>query len=52
MEVDPKYVDVTIERFQKLTGEKAIHAGTNLTLEKMKVRRARQKPKAATNAAG
>jgi DNA modification methylase len=41
MEVDPKYVDVTIERFQKQTGEKAIHAGTNLTFEKMKIRRAK-----------
>jgi DNA modification methylase len=52
MEVDPKYVDVTIERFQKLTGETAVHAATKLTFEKMQVRRARQNPKAGANAAG
>lgn len=28
MELDPAYVDVTIRRFQKLTGEHAIHAET------------------------
>ena len=28
MELDPAYVDVTIRRFQKLTGEQAIHAET------------------------
>ena len=46
MEVDPKYVDLTIERFQKLAGEKAVHAATGLTFEEMHLRRATQNPKA------
>jgi hypothetical protein len=51
MEVDPKYVDVTNERFQKLTGEKAVHAAANRTFERMRVERERQDLKAAANAA-
>jgi DNA modification methylase len=31
MELDPAYVDVTVRRFQKLTGEQAIHAETQRT---------------------
>ncbi len=31
MEVDAAYVDVTIRRFEKITGEKAIHAESNQT---------------------
>jgi DNA modification methylase len=31
MELDPAYVDVTIRRFQELTGERAIHAETRRT---------------------
>ena len=31
MELDPAYVDLTIRRFEKLTGETAIHAETGLT---------------------
>ena len=28
IEIEPKYVDVTIERWQRLTGEQAVHAET------------------------
>ena len=31
IEVDPSYVDVTIKRFEKLTGEEAVHAETGLS---------------------
>jgi DNA modification methylase len=40
MELDPAYVDVTIRRFQKLTGEKATHAETGLTFDEMQTARA------------
>jgi DNA modification methylase len=33
MELDAAYVDVTVRRYQKLTGEKAIHAETHLTFD-------------------
>jgi DNA modification methylase len=52
MELDPKYLDVTIERFQKLTGAKVVHAATGLTFEEMHLRRATQNPKAGTTAGG
>ncbi len=32
LELDPKYVDVAIERFRQLTGEEAVHDETGLTL--------------------
>lgn len=35
LELDPRYVDVTIRRWQKLTGQLASHAGTGLTFDKM-----------------
>ena len=31
MELDPRYVDLTIRRFRKLTGEDAVHAATGRT---------------------
>jgi DNA modification methylase len=31
MELDPAYVDVTIQRYQKLTGKTANHAATGIT---------------------
>ena len=37
LEIDPRYVDVTIQRFQQLTGHEAIHAETNLSFEDLKV---------------
>jgi DNA modification methylase len=39
MELDPVYVDVTIRRFEQLTGEKAIHADTQLTFDETEERR-------------
>ena len=36
LELDPKYVDVAIERWQQLTGEEAIHDETGLTLADLK----------------
>jgi hypothetical protein len=30
IELEPKYVDVAIERWQRLTGEVAVHAETGL----------------------
>jgi DNA modification methylase len=39
MELDPKYVDVIIRRWESLTGSKARHADTGLTLEEMAVLR-------------
>ena len=36
IELDPKYVDVTIERFQQLTGEEAVHAETGMTFARLK----------------
>lgn len=35
MELDPKYCDVIIERWQNFTGQKAIHAETGKTFEEM-----------------
>jgi hypothetical protein len=40
MELDPTYVDLTIKRFQKLTGEKVTHAETGLTFDEMQAERA------------
>src|SRR5260370_25704080 len=41
MELEPKSVDVAIKRFEKLRGEKAIHADTALTFDEAK----RSRPK-------
>jgi len=35
IECDPAYVDVTVRRFQELTGEKAIHAETHLSFDEV-----------------
>ena len=51
MELDPAYVDVTIERFQKLTGTNVFYAATDLTFEQMRVQRAKQNQKAPASAA-
>jgi DNA methylase/ParB-like nuclease domain len=42
MELEPKFVDVAIKRFEKVTGEKAIHAETGLTFEETKRTRAEE----------
>ena len=36
IEIDPKYVDVIIQRWQDFTGKKAIHEKTNKTFDEMK----------------
>jgi len=36
MELDPKYVDVIVQRWQDFTGKKAIHEQTNKTFDEMK----------------
>ena len=36
MEIEPKYVDATIERFQQMTGQDAIHTETGLTFAQMR----------------
>jgi DNA modification methylase len=39
IELDPVYVDVTIRRFEKLTGKEAIHAESGLTFMELRNRR-------------
>lgn len=39
MELDEKYVDVIINRWQNFTGKKAVHCDTGLTYEEMKSQR-------------
>ena len=36
IEIDPKYVDVIVQRWQDFTGKKAIHEKTNKTFDEMK----------------
>jgi DNA modification methylase len=35
IEIDPLYVDVAIRRWQRHTGEQAVHASTGKTFEKL-----------------
>lgn len=35
LELDPKYVDVAVRRWEKVTGENAVHADTGLTLHRL-----------------
>ena len=39
MELDEKYVDVIINRWQDFTGKKAVHAETGKTYNEMKAER-------------
>jgi len=39
IELDPTYVDVTIERFEKVTGAEAVHAATQRTFAEMREER-------------
>jgi DNA modification methylase len=41
LELDPKYVDVVVERWQRLTGEQATLDGDGRTFEQMKAERIR-----------
>jgi DNA modification methylase len=52
MELDPKYVDVTVERFRTLTGEKAVHTATGLTFEETQQRRAKEYLESSATVAG
>lgn len=42
IELDPKYVDVAIGRYQALTGDEAVHASSGLTFGQLACRRARE----------
>lgn len=42
IELEPKYVDVTVRRMETLTGKQAIHEATGLTFAQMRRRRVRQ----------
>ena len=39
IELDPKYVDVAIHRWQDLTGERAVHVETGLTFDEVRIAR-------------
>ncbi|MBL1319438.1 MAG: site-specific DNA-methyltransferase [Methylophaga sp.] len=39
LEISPAYVDVTIARWEKMTGKEAIHAGTGLTFREVQEHR-------------
>jgi DNA modification methylase len=39
MELDPKYVDVIIKRWEEFTGKKAVHEELNITFDEVKVQR-------------
>jgi hypothetical protein len=39
IELDPRYVDVAIERWQRWSGSPAVHAHTNATFEEVRARR-------------
>ena len=43
MEIDPRYVDVTLRRWEKATGNAACHADTDLTFHEMAQRRSRDR---------
>ena len=49
MELDPVYVDVTIRRFEKLTGKEAVHAESRLTFAETKHERCAE-PRASSEA--
>jgi len=42
LEIDPRYVDVTIERWEKLSGKQAVQAGSNTPFAKLRSERLRQ----------
>ena len=46
MELDPIYVDTAIGRFERLTGEQAIHSVTGLTFAEMRLERPSRAPAA------
>lgn len=40
MELDPRYADVIVRRWESFTGRKAVHEGTGKTFEQLKIERA------------
>jgi hypothetical protein len=53
MDLDPRYVDVAIRRWQALTGRDAIHADSGLTFGEIAEQRTEAAvPQASTNAGG
>jgi DNA modification methylase len=49
IEIDPTYVDVTIRRYQNLTGQKAVHSESGLSFEDAAAQRTMNGPDNATN---
>jgi DNA modification methylase len=49
MEIDPRYVDVTLRRFQKLTGIEPVHAESGATFAEVGKTRAKQDPTAGAS---
>ena len=52
IELDPKYVDVAIRRWQRLTGQQAIHADRQQTFEQLASERCSSDSAVATNVEG
>ena len=52
IELDPVYVDIAINRFEKLTGRQAIHTETGLTFAEMRLERVATAPKCIENTCG
>jgi DNA modification methylase len=48
IEIEPRYVDLTIRRWESLTGKRAVHRPSGATFEEMARQRHAPKPKAAT----
>lgn len=49
MELDPAYVDVTIRRFEKVTGKRAVHAVTGKTFANVELERVGEKSSIDSN---
>ena len=39
IEIDPRYIDVTIQRWQEITGEDALHAESGMTFAELNAQR-------------
>ena len=50
LEIDPAYVDVTIRRWQRMTGKDAIRLETGETFDEMAARQPRPKPSSTRDA--
>jgi hypothetical protein len=48
MELDPRYIDTALRRWQDYTGEDAVHAETGLTFAEIKAARATKVPDEST----